>query len=130
MWSSLRKKKRLSPLIYRYNRGERMTQSQSSVRELIADIRRTSPKIIKAHERRERVTRIIIEDLKATGIFFRTTEGYFYFEKTKAPKLLPIEDDSVELAALIQERYGINYAERREYEHVISGLRNEAHVRG
>jgi hypothetical protein len=85
---------------------------------------------MRAHERREMVTETIIKDLKKHGVFFRTTEGYFYFEKSQAPKLLPIEDDSIELAALIQESFGINYAERREYEHIVSGLRNEAHVRG
>jgi hypothetical protein len=85
---------------------------------------------VRAHERRERVTLKVIQDLKKTGVFFKTREGYFYFEKGEAPRLFPIEAGSIALAALIQERFGINDAERREYEHVISGLRNEAHVRG
>jgi hypothetical protein len=105
-------------------------QSLSNIQVTIASIRRMPAKELHAHERRQEVTRTIIEDLKKHGVFFRTTEGYFYFEKSQAPKLLPIEDDSVELAALIQERYGINRAERCEYEHILSGLRNEAHVRG
>src|SRR6267378_2266374 len=105
-------------------------QSLSNIQVTIASIRRMPVKVLHAHERRQEVTRTIIEDLKKHGVFFRTTEGYFYFEKSQAPKLLPIEDDSVELAALIQERYVINRAERCEYEHILSGLRNEAHVRG
>lgn len=76
------------------------------------------------------VTETIIGDLKKRGVFFRTTEGYFYFDKSKKPKLLPIEKESVELATLIQECFGINDAERREYEHIVSGLRNEAHLWG
>ena len=107
-----------------------MSQQQTSILKQVAELRCTPAKIMRAHERREVVTEIIIEDLKHNGVFFRTAEGYFYFDNSKAPKLLPIEDDSVELAALIKERYGINCAERREYEHIFSGLRNEAHVRG
>jgi len=107
-----------------------MSQQQTSILKQVAELRCTPAKIMRAHERREIVTEIIIEDLKNNGVFFRTAEGYFYFDNSNASKLLPIEDDSVELAALIKERYGINCAERREYEHIFSGLRNEAHVRG
>jgi len=108
-----------------------MNPKRSSIREQVAGLRCTPAKFMRAHERREKVTETIIDDLNKHGVFFRTTEGYFYFDKAEGrSKLLSIEDDSVELAALIQERYGINYAERREYEHILSGLRNEAHVRG
>jgi hypothetical protein len=93
-------------------------------------LRRTPSNILKAYERREEVTRQIIEDLRTAGIFFQTTEGYFYFLRTEAPKLFAIENDSVSLVALIEDRYGINSAENREFDHVISGLRTEAHLNG
>ncbi len=102
----------------------------SNRRKLISDLRRTPGNILKAYERRETVTREIVNDLKVSGIFFHTTEGYFYFLRTEAPKLFAIENDSVSLVALIEERYGINGAEKREFEHVISGLRTEAHLNG
>ena len=102
----------------------------SNRRKIISDLRRTPSNILKAYERREEVTRQIIEDLRTAGIFFQTTEGYFYFLRTEAPKLFAIENDSVSLVALIEDRYGINSAENREFDHVISGLRTEAHLNG
>lgn len=105
-------------------------QEQSNIREQIAEIRRTSPKEMKAHERREKVTEAVLQDLKATGDFFRTPEAFFYFEKGEAPRLLQIDGDSVALAALILGRYGINRAETREFDHIIKGLENESYVNG
>jgi hypothetical protein len=105
-------------------------EATNSIRIQISETRRISDRDMRAHERREKVTLQVIEDLKKTGVFFKTREGYFYFEKGEAPRLFPIDAGSVALAALIQERFGISAAERREYDHVISGLRNEAHVRG
>ncbi len=96
----------------------------------IAEIRRQPASEMRAHERRQRVTESVIQNLKNTGVFFRAPDGYFYFEKGQTPKLLPLERDSVALSAFIQERFGINDAERREYEHLITGLRNEALLRG
>ena len=104
--------------------------NHSNRRKIISDLRRTPGNILKAYERREEVTRQIVTDLRISGIFFHTTEGYFYFLRTEAPKLFAIENDSVSLVALIEERYGINGAEKREFEHVISGLRTEAHLNG
>lgn len=101
-----------------------------SIKQEIAAIRRRSAKEQKAHERRDEVTATIIQHLKSTGTFFKTPEGHFYFERGAAPRLLPIEEDSIELAALIRERYGINSAEVREFEHVIRGLEAEAHLYG
>ena len=105
-------------------------QKLTSIREKISAIRRRSAKEQKAHERREEVTSVIIQDLQDTGTLFKTPEGHFYFDKGEAPKLFPIEMDSVALAALIHRRYGINSAEQVEFEHLISGLHTEAHLNG
>lgn len=102
----------------------------SNVRDKIDEIRRTPGNKMRAHERREAVTRTVVEDLKQFGTFFNTSDGYFYFEKTERPRLLSIEHDCEELKVMIDLRYGINDAERRDYEHILSGLRNEAHLRG
>jgi hypothetical protein len=108
-----------------------LTQPKAdSIKQEIAAIRRRSTKDQKAHERRDEVTAKIIRHLKSTGTFFKTPEGHFYFERGEAPRLLPIEEDSIELAALIRERYGINRAEVREFEHLIRGLETEAHLYG
>ena len=106
------------------------SQKTISIRAEITTIRRISGRDMKAHERREKVTERVIEHLKTTGVFFSTSAGYFYFEKGEAPRLLAIQEDSVALGALIQDRYGINRAEQREFEHIINGLENEAHLRG
>jgi hypothetical protein len=102
----------------------------SNIKEQIAEIRRRIGNETRAHERRQKVTDIVIRDLWNRGTFFSTPEGHFYFEKSEAPRLLPIEEDSVALTAMIQERYGINRAERREFEHILSGLVTEAHLNG
>lgn len=76
------------------------------------------------------MTQLVIQNLKTRGSFFRTPQGHFYFNKVQAPRLYPIEKDSVALSALIEDRYGLNEAERREYEHLLAGMRNEAYQRG
>ena len=72
-----------------------------SIKNEIAEIRRRSAKEQKAHERRDEVTATIIQHLKTTGTFFKTPEGHFYFERGEAPKLLAIEQDSIDLAACL-----------------------------
>jgi hypothetical protein len=94
----------------------------------IAEIRNHST--LRAYEKRADTTKEIISDLTGKGKLFNTSHGYFYFEKAPAPKLYPLHSDSIELAALISERYGISRAERREYEHVLEGLRTECYLRG
>jgi hypothetical protein len=105
-------------------------QKPSSIRKQISIIRQLSAREMKAHERREKVTELIVQDLKSTGQFFKTPERLFYFDRADSPRVLPIEVDSIALGALIQGRYGINKAERREFEHIISGLENEAYLNG
>jgi hypothetical protein len=118
-------------MINRNNRGAKLTAPKlDSIKQEIAEIRGRSAREQKAHERRDEVTAVIIQHLKTTGTFFKTPEGLFYFERGEAPRLLPLEHDSIELAALTQERYGINCAEAREFEHIMSGLETEAHLYG
>ena len=105
------------------------TPKQRNIRSVVSDIRRTPGGQMRAYERRSAVTHQIIQDLKKTGTFFNTPEGHFYFRRSEAPRLFPIEAD-VALAALIQERYGINPAEEREFNHVIRGLEIEGELRG
>lgn len=108
-----------------------MLQQNNSVREQIAQTRNLPGSVMKGFQRRETVTELIITDLKQGGTFFRTPEPqFFYFEHGKAPRLHALNGDCVDLSALIQDRYGINSAERREYEHILVGLRNEAFSRG
>ena len=59
----------------------------------------------------------------------RRRQGCSHFDKCQT-ELLPIEAGSIALASLIQESYGVNRAERQEYEHIISGLQTEAYLRG
>jgi hypothetical protein len=75
------------------------------------------------------VTDRIIKDLRATGKFFDTPEGAFYFMEGENPRLFSIGMD-VALAAIIHDRYGINPAEEREFKHIIKALEIEAEQRG
>jgi hypothetical protein len=100
----------------------------SEIHQRVAEIRNHSN--LRAYEKRADTTKEIIGDLTGHGKLFNTSRGYFYFEKSPVPKLYPLHSDSIELAALISERYGINRAERREYEHALEGLRTECYLRG
>jgi hypothetical protein len=100
----------------------------SEIRQGLVEIRTIGS--LKAYEKREKITGEIIADLKRRGKLFKTARGYFYFEKEPAPKLYPVTADSIELSALMSDRYGINQSERREYEHILVGLRNECYLRG
>jgi hypothetical protein len=103
-------------------------KKSSGIRQTLAEIRRDpSPK---AFDKRVKITEEIIAELKSRGSLFKTARGYFYFEERPTPKLYPLHSDSIELSALISDRYGINQAERREYEHVVAGLRTECHLKG
>jgi hypothetical protein len=101
-----------------------------SVKEQVAAIRRISSRDMRPHERREAVTRLIIGDLKKAGRFFKTPQGNFYFLEGDKPKLFPIEPGSPALEGLVLERYAINPAERREYEHILKGLDHHAYING
>ena len=103
------------------------TRRDNSLRDAVEDIR-TSP--LKAFQKRQEITALIVEDLKSEGTLFKTAHGFFYFMKEPTPKLYPINGDSIELSALISEEYGINPAEKREYEHIIRSLEHEALLRG
>jgi len=95
----------------------------------ISQIRRMSGREMRAHDRRALVTRRIIRDLQKNGTFFNTAEGHFYFRKSETPRLFPI-GMNLALTALIEEQYGINPAEEREFKHVLKGLEIEAELRG
>jgi hypothetical protein len=107
-----------------------MRKTNDKVRERISEIRRTRLSEMPAHEKRALTTEVIIADLKSKGSLFKTPRGLFYFEKDEVPRLFSIDKGAIGLSAMIDERYGINGAERTEYEHVLNGLCYEAHLRG
>jgi hypothetical protein len=105
------------------------TQQAFSIKALISEYRRIPAKDLRAHERREAVTNQIVQDLKKHGTFFKTSAGHFYFRRSDTPKLFLIEIDTA-LGTMIHDRYGINPAEKREFECVMKGLETEAELRG
>jgi hypothetical protein len=105
-------------------------QKPRNIRDKVSEIRQVPGNQMRAYQRREHVTQHVISDLKKTGVFFKTRDGYFYFLKGETPKLYPIEGSSVALSAFIGERFGINAAEKCEYNHIITALQNEAHLNG
>jgi hypothetical protein len=106
-----------------------MPLQQTNIRSQISTLRSTPAKVMRAHERRDAVTARIITDLKQSGNFFNTPEGAFYFRRKDNPKLFSICFD-LALGAMIQDRYGINPAEKREFEHIVKALEIEAELRG
>ena len=54
------------------------------------------------------------------GTLFKSSLGHFYFEREPNPKLYRIQAREIELSSLIADRYGLNRAEQREYEHLIA----------
>lgn len=107
-----------------------MDTKVSNVRRKIDEIRCISARELPAHQRRDRVTETIVNDLRSKGTFFNTPQGLFYFLEGGDPRLFRLGGDSSDLRAFIVEEYGINRAERQEYEHLLAGLHNEAHTHG
>ena len=105
-------------------------KTRGEVRSDIAEIRRTSTREMPAYQRRTLLTEEVKKDLKQRGSFFKTSRGLFYFEESENPKLYIIERGSLALSAMIADRYGVNEAERSEYEHIVTSLRHEAYLRG
>ncbi len=93
------------------------------------EIRKAPSKELKAFEKRNKITECVLGDLKQNGLFFQTGRGCFYFSNTSA-KLYPLEKDAQMLSAFIDDRFGLNRAEFREYDHLFNGLKNEALLHG
>jgi hypothetical protein len=101
-----------------------------TIKDNVTVIRTLSNKELRAFQKRDRVTDLIIRDLKKKGTFFNTPSGLFYFCKKDVPHLYPLEEDSISFAAFVGETYGLNRAEKRDFEHLMAGLEAEAQLRG
>lgn len=91
----------------------------------IEDVRKN--KYSKAFEIKRDVSRIILDDMRERGRFYRTpTEQYYWFSKD-LKRLCEIGDKFFE--QLVNDRYGLNKSET-EYEFLIADLETEAGRRG
>ena len=102
----------------------------SKIRSTIAETRRVAGGVLRAYEKRDKIAETITRDLRSRGTLFKSNLGHFYFDKDSVPKLYRIQAGDIEFSSLIADRYGINRAERREYEHLIAALQTECHRRG
>jgi hypothetical protein len=82
---------------------------------------------IMGFERWRKIGQIVIADLKQNGRFFNTTLGLFFFDNDHR-RAFPL-DGNVELAALINRRYGINPKEHG-FKRVLADLQSEAVLNG
>jgi hypothetical protein len=88
-----------------------------------------SSKSIQPYERRRRVTKLVIETLSQEGKFFRTPQGGFYFH-TPSAQLFPLEYSSRGMSAFIEDKFGLNEAEKLEYRHLMTAIANHAYRTG
>ena len=107
-----------------------MKRKTPNIHAQIAAIRRTPFNVLRSYEKRGKLTQLVLEVLNRDGSFFQTPQGGFYFQSKPKPQLLPLRRDSLALSAFIDEKFGLNAAERREFEHLVCGLENEAFLRG
>lgn len=78
-------------------------------------------------ERWRNIGRIVIADLKKHGLFLNTEQGLFFFDNSHR-RAFSLDKD-VGLAALINQRYGINPKEHG-FGRVLSELQSEAFLNG
>jgi hypothetical protein len=97
----------------------------AEVRSLI-DAKRKDTNL-KGFERWREIGDIVLADLKKRGDFFNTQQGLFFFD-TEYRRPFPLSDD-VGLAAIINERYGINSKEPC-FPRILADLMCEAHMHG
>jgi hypothetical protein len=88
---------------------------------LVDDLRKDGN--IMGFERWRQIGQIVVADLKQNGQFLNTTLGLFFFDNDHR-RAFPL-DDNVELAALINRRYGINPKEHG-FKRVLADLQSEA----
>jgi hypothetical protein len=96
-----------------------------SVCSVVDDLRKDGN--IMGFERWRRIGQIVIANLKQNGRFFNTTLGLFFFDNDYG-RAFPL-DGNVELAALINRRYGINPKEHG-FKRVLADLQSEAVFNG
>jgi len=104
-----------------------MTTNHEEIIRTIGTIRRTPG--FKPYERRAFVTDFILKTLRDEGRFFRTSEGNFYYH-TPTLQLYPLEERSRNLSAFIERMFGLNDAEVRDYQHVVTAVMNHAYREG
>lgn len=68
------------------------------------------------------------KDMNGRGVFFNTPQGYFLFDDDLR-RAFPLVKGSIGLAALMEERHGINASEKG-FQSVLSTLQSEAYLRG
>jgi len=105
----------------------KLSESDKSykIRGSIDEYRRNSN--LKAFEKWRAIGEIVIDDLKRRGHFFDTNQGSYYFD-TKSGRLFPLPADNA-LAAVINQRYGLNPAEN-PFKRVLADLQSEASLNG
>jgi hypothetical protein len=82
---------------------------------------------IMGFEKWRKIGQVVIADLKHNGQFFNTSLGLFLFDNEHR-KAFPL-DGNVELAALLNLRYGINPKEHG-FKRVLADLQSEAVLNG
>jgi hypothetical protein len=75
------------------------------------------------------VTGVVLKGLIQDGSFFRNARGCFYFHKPTF-QMFPLEERSRRLSAFIEQMFGVNEAEKQEYQHLITALTNHAFREG
>ena len=84
---------------------------------------------VRAFQRRTKVTELAMQSLIKNGAFFQTPQDGFYFHGP-SKQLFPLEQHSRGLAAFIEKQFGLNEAERGEYQHLLAALANHAYRDG
>ncbi|MBC8229828.1 hypothetical protein H8E77_09800 [bacterium] len=93
----------------------------------IEDIRKD--KYAKVFLIKKQISDISLEDMRGRGRFYKTLSQQFYWFENERKMLYPVHADDEMLAAIINDRYGLNRSEV-EYSFLIEELKKEAILSG
>lgn len=83
---------------------------------------------LKAFEKWRKIGGVVRQNLLTRGYFFDTPQGHFLFD-TEYRRAFPLHKGNVGLAALIEDRYGINAGEHG-FGRLLATLQSQAYLRG
>jgi hypothetical protein len=99
-------------------------------KQVISEISATRrQKGLNAFEKRAKMTRLVVEQLKSQGQFFKKSPRTFYFHR-ETSQLYPLEERTRKLSAFLEQEFALNEAEHSEYDHILTTLANEAFREG
>lgn len=105
--------------------ARRLRVTAFDVKSHVSFVRRTSSKLLPAHDKKQKIAEIVISDMKQRGAFFDTPDGPAYYDSVGTRPIDLSDKQEVTLQCHFNETYGINGSED-EYSFVYNNTLTEA----